>query len=128
MIGRIVKLLLLTGQRRDEVGDMRWIEVDFDRAVWTIPSTRSKNHREHVVPLARAAITLFPHRVEGSTSLGTARAERATPIVATLVGPNPRPRSMYEFTRPVRKRQVLGKKRNLCPLGVCMIFGARPPQ
>jgi integrase len=62
--GRIVKLLLLTGQRRDEVGAMRWIEVDFDRAVWTIPSTRSKNHREHVVPLTKAATTLFPHRVE----------------------------------------------------------------
>jgi integrase len=62
--GRIVKLLLLTGQRRDEVGGMRWIEVDLDNAVWTIPSTRSKNHREHVVPLTKAAIALFPHRVE----------------------------------------------------------------
>ena len=61
--GRIVKLLALTGQRRNEVGGMRWTEVDFDKARWTIPSTRSKNHREHVVPLATAAIALFPLRV-----------------------------------------------------------------
>ena len=58
--GRIVKLLVLTGQRRNEVGGMRWTEVDFDKAIWTIPSTRSKNHREHVVPLTKAAIALFP--------------------------------------------------------------------
>jgi len=62
--GRIVKLLVLTGQRKSEVGSMRWTEVDFDRAVWTIPSTRSKNHREHVVPLTQAAIVLFPDRIE----------------------------------------------------------------
>jgi len=62
--GRIVKLLALTGQRRNEVGGMRWTEVDFDKRAWTIPSTRSKNHREHVVPLTKAAIALFPLRVE----------------------------------------------------------------
>jgi integrase len=62
--GRIVKLLALTGQRRNEVGGMRWTEVDFDKAIWTIPSTRSKNHREHVVPLTQAAIALFPDRAE----------------------------------------------------------------
>jgi len=57
-----VKLLALTGQRRNEVGGMRWTEVDFDKTIWTIPSTRSKNHREHVVPLSKAAIVLFPDR------------------------------------------------------------------
>ena len=62
--GRIVKLLTLTGQRRNEVGGMRWTEVDFDKTIWTIPGTRSKNHREHVVPLSKAAIALFPDRAE----------------------------------------------------------------
>jgi integrase len=54
--GPIVRLLVLTGQRRNEVGGMRWSELDLDAATWTIPSERSKNHRQHVVPLSRQAI------------------------------------------------------------------------
>jgi integrase len=57
--GRIVKLLMLTGQRRDEVGKLRWSEVDLDRKLWTIPGERTKNHREHVVPLSSAALALL---------------------------------------------------------------------
>jgi integrase len=47
----IVRLLILTGQRRTEVGGMAWSELDEDRAVWTIPAGRSKNNREHMLPL-----------------------------------------------------------------------------
>jgi integrase len=60
--GRIVKLLVLTAQRRDEVGGMRWTELDSDMNVWTIPSTRTKNHREHAVPLTDVALALIPVR------------------------------------------------------------------
>jgi integrase len=60
--GRIVKLLMLTGQRRDEVGKLRWSEVDLDRKLWTIPGERTKNHREHVVPLSSAAFVLIPEQ------------------------------------------------------------------
>ncbi|MBB4396682.1 site-specific integrase [Bradyrhizobium sp. ERR14] len=55
--GRIVRLLILTGQRRDEVGGMRWPEVA--EATWTIPGDRVKNHREHILPLAPAALALI---------------------------------------------------------------------
>ena len=55
--GRIIKLLMLTGQRRNEVGGMRWSEIDGD--TWTIPGTRTKNHREHVVPLPDFALALI---------------------------------------------------------------------
>lgn len=41
--GRIVRLLLLTGQRRDEVGSMSEVELDLAAAVWTIPAERTKN-------------------------------------------------------------------------------------
>jgi integrase len=47
----IVKLLILTGCRRAEVGDMSWGEIDLDAGTWTIPPERSKNHRQHVLPL-----------------------------------------------------------------------------
>ena len=64
--GRIIKLLMLTGQRRNEVGGMRRTEIDGD--TWTIPGTRTKNHREQVVPLpdfARALIDASPRRTDG---------------------------------------------------------------
>jgi integrase len=49
--GRIIKLLVLTGARRGEVGDMAWAEIDPDRETWTIPATRSKNHKQHTLPI-----------------------------------------------------------------------------
>jgi integrase len=57
--GRIIKLLILTGQRRDEVGGMHWSEIDQDKKTWTIPGARTKNHREHVVPLSDTALELI---------------------------------------------------------------------
>jgi integrase len=62
--GRIIKLLILTVQRRNEVGGMRWTEIDGQ--IWTIPGTRTKNHREQVVPLpdfVLAIINASPRRV-----------------------------------------------------------------
>ena len=56
----IVRLLLLTGQRREEVAGMLWSELSDDRAVWTIPANRTKNHRGHIVPIspqAKAVLT-----------------------------------------------------------------------
>ena len=35
--GVIVKLLMLTGARRNEIGDLRWSEVDFEAATATLP-------------------------------------------------------------------------------------------
>src|SRR5262249_22788969 len=50
-------LLLLTAQRRDEVGGMRWSELDLDeQRTWTIPGSRSKNGKAHVVHLSSFAI------------------------------------------------------------------------
>ena len=66
--GPLVKLLMLTGARRNEVGAMQWAEVDFDSKVWTIPASRSKNGRAHAVPLSLQAITILesvPHIGEG---------------------------------------------------------------
>jgi integrase len=50
--GPIIKLLILTAQRRDEVADMHWSELDFGRALWTIPGERTKNGLLHEVPLS----------------------------------------------------------------------------
>src|SRR5262249_1905084 len=57
--GRIVKLLILLGQRRTEVGGMKWQELDLERGTWTIPNTRSKNGRAHTLPLPVAAVSII---------------------------------------------------------------------
>lgn len=52
--GPLVRLLLLTAQRREEVAGMAWSELSADGAVWTIPKERAKNGKAHIVHLAPA--------------------------------------------------------------------------
>src|SRR6201993_3479844 len=48
----IVELLALTGQRREEVARLQWEELDLARRIWTIPKSRTKNAKAHVVHLS----------------------------------------------------------------------------
>ena len=57
--GSLFKLLTLTGQRRDEIAEMRWSEIDFDARLWTIPRERVKNGVSHIVPLSDAALVVL---------------------------------------------------------------------
>jgi len=62
--GRLVRLLVLTGCRRSEIGDMAWSEVNLDRGTFTIPAARSKNGRPHtlpVMPMMRSILEACPH-------------------------------------------------------------------
>ncbi len=52
-----VKLLILTAQRRNEVADMRWNEIKGN--TWVIPAERTKNKREHKVPLSKTALAVI---------------------------------------------------------------------
>ncbi|AWK85914.1 tyrosine-type recombinase/integrase [Azospirillum thermophilum] len=61
----LVRLLLLTAQRRDEVAGMRWSEISDDMTVWTLPGDRAKNGKPHVVHLsdeARAVLATVPRQ------------------------------------------------------------------
>jgi integrase len=63
--GDIVRLLILTGQRREEIGGLRLSEVDFERGLIVLPPARTKNKRLHEVPLsplARVIIRQQPRR------------------------------------------------------------------
>lgn len=76
-----VKMLLLTAVRPGEVRGAHWAEFDLKSAQWTIPATRMKSRKPHLVPLSRQAITaleelrlltghsefLFPARVGAKT-------------------------------------------------------------
>jgi integrase len=57
--GALFRFLALTGQRRDECGELRWSEVDLDGRVWVIPSHRFKSDREHRVSLSDAALDVL---------------------------------------------------------------------
>ena len=54
-----VHLLMLLGQRLREVAGTRWEELDLDDATWVIPGARTKNKRDHLVPLPPRAIHIL---------------------------------------------------------------------
>jgi integrase len=57
--GPLIRLLLLTGQRRSEVAGWEWTELEIggNNQLWVIPAERSKNKKEHFVPLTSLALT-----------------------------------------------------------------------
>jgi integrase len=57
--GRIVKLLILTGQRRAEIGDLRWSEIDRAKRQIELPASRTKNGRPHLVPLSDQVVEVL---------------------------------------------------------------------
>lgn len=57
--GKLYQLLLVTAQRRSEVGRMPREELSFDGRDWLLPEKRTKNRRPHLVPLSRLAVRLI---------------------------------------------------------------------
>jgi integrase len=55
----LIKLLILTGQRRSEVAEMRWSEIDLSRRTWVLPRQRVKNDTLHEVPLSDGAVAVL---------------------------------------------------------------------
>jgi integrase len=63
VFGAFVKILTLTGQRREEVAGMMWAELDLDLTMWTIPRERTKNgivHQVPIVPWVRSILIGLP--------------------------------------------------------------------
>jgi integrase len=70
-VGAIGQLLLLTGTRRDEVSGTKWTELDLGDRVWSLRRHRTKNKRDHQIPLSDAAIRIIerlPH-IDGKKGL-----------------------------------------------------------
>ncbi|MFA7413679.1 MAG: integrase arm-type DNA-binding domain-containing protein [Rhizobium sp.] len=57
--GPFGQLLLLTGQRREEVSAATWAEIDLKARVWRIPESRAKNGEAHEVPLSFPVVDLL---------------------------------------------------------------------
>ena len=62
--GGIVEFLALTGQRREEVARMMWDELDLAQRVWTLPKSRTKNAKEHVVHLSEQSVAVLKRAAE----------------------------------------------------------------
>jgi integrase len=74
--GPLFRLLLLTAQRQSEIASLRWPELDNPESptVWTIPGSRAKNGKPHIVqlnPMAAEVIEAVP-RIEGQALLFSA--------------------------------------------------------
>jgi integrase len=57
-LGQFYKMLLLTGQRKNEVAGARYSEISGSRSLWTVPPERFKSGQEHIVPLSDDVISL----------------------------------------------------------------------
>lgn len=69
--GAVVRLLMLTGQRRSEIAKLRWDEVDWDRQLLIVPADRVKNRAGvHEVPLTQPAIAILREMEAVQNALG----------------------------------------------------------
>jgi integrase len=82
----IVELLALTGQRREEVAGLTWEELDLEQRAWTIPKSRTKNTKAHVVHLSDQALAVLK------------RAAQQGPLVFSRLGA----KSFQDFSRAKR--------------------------
>jgi integrase len=89
--GGIVELLALTGQRREEVARLQREELDLARRVWTLPKSRTKNAKVHIVHLSYQSMALLK------------RAGQRGPYVLSLLGTKP----FQEFSRVKRRLDEL---------------------
>src|SRR5262249_45129023 len=62
-------LLLLTGQRRSEVGELPWAEINKSTRIWTLPPARAKNNRAHTIPLSTQAWSILSSVSAGDPAL-----------------------------------------------------------
>jgi integrase len=87
--GPFFKLLLLTAQRRDEVGGMEWSEIDLDKRFWTIPREKAKNDRTHEVHLSELAMEIINELPRMSRRRADSAGSEPSPYLFTTNGERP---------------------------------------
>ena len=81
--GPLFRLLLLTGQRKSEVGEARWSEFDLDKRLWHIPAARMKAGAAHIVPLCDGVLDVLT-ACRDSPAISSSR-RRAAKIRSTVL-------------------------------------------
>jgi integrase len=62
----MLRFLILTACRTNEVVDARWSEIDRASSTWKIPGERMKMHQDHVVPLSDPALAILDKMHNGT--------------------------------------------------------------
>ena len=104
---RVIRLLMLLGSRANEVGGLRWSELDLDAGTWTLPAERSKNHRAHAITLPAPALEILraipcrPDRdhVFGVRSEGFVRWPEKKQTLNRLLGDRVKPWVVHDLRR-----------------------------
>jgi integrase len=55
----LIEWQLNTMTRPAEAATARWVDIDFEKRIWTIPAERMKKRRTHIVPLTDQALALL---------------------------------------------------------------------
>jgi integrase len=78
--GLCTRLMMLTAQRRSQVGEMRWQDIDLDAGTWTLRAEDTKSDRAHLVPLSKPALEIlrklprlgeYAFTTDGETPIGS---------------------------------------------------------
>jgi len=105
----VYKLLLLTGARREEVAGMKWSELDLDAGVWMLPGDRTKNSRDHRIPLARQAVVILDRRAIAAIKEGLGYKDSDL-VFSTTGTTSPSGFSKAKTALDGRMQEILGPK------------------
>lgn len=78
--GPLFQILLLTGQRRNEVAGMKWAEIEND--IWRLPGERTKSGKGHLIPLSPLAKQILEgvSEIEGCKHVFTTARRGGRPV------------------------------------------------
>jgi integrase len=113
----LVKLLAITGQRRDEIARMRWAEIDIEKRLLILSGERTKNGRPHEVPLSTEALATLDSisRIEGSPLVIT------TSGIAPVSGFSKSMRRLRALLPPEMSHWTLHDLRRTCASGMARL-------
>jgi integrase len=103
--GHFFRMALTTGQRREEVAQMRPADIDEGERIWILSSEMTKAGRTHVVPLSTLALAVLGEAKEGTRNL-LAQPEDAEPATYVFTTRGDRPISGYSKAKARLDRAV----------------------
>jgi integrase len=84
-----LKLLLLLGQRRNEVASMKWQDLDLAKGLWSLPREATKNKLPHTVPLSDCVLKIIKQQKRLIIVDGETKRKTPCPYVFSTTGTTP---------------------------------------
>lgn len=105
---RILRLCIVLAQRVGEIAGMTRDEIDLEQKVWTIPAVRSKNGREHAVPLSGMAIAIINEQMTDAEALAGRKGRSRPPYVFPSPGAHASVAGMA-VAKAVKRQEMVGR-------------------